>query len=266
MVAAVTLAASRGAAQENPADDPRVQQPSASAQARSAQTVQAAESARKEQSEETERTANRAAMQLDEGALALERGDLITAVDRLVAVRQACRNGRLGRHALLLLGAVKLDPRNPFRNSTLAAEFLSHYLKLPESFPWTRPLAASLYALAIEMGGDGPLDSPSSPGSDLRARALRFSDPPIAEPAECNTLLRQAVDVPGYALPELDFPTVPEQIRRLERDRARLRGDVTRLEAERTRLRKELGETERLRSELARQNEEIQRLRAMTRP
>ena len=215
--------------------------------------------------------ADRAAMRLDQGALALERGDVMTATDRLLSVRQTCRNGRLGRHALLLLGALKLDPRNPFRNPSLAADFLVEVLELPEAFPWTRPLAASLYTLALEMGGDAPLNSPSDPRSDLRARALRFSTRPIDEPADCNTPARQTIEVSGaVALPELDFPTVPDQLQQLQAESERLREEVSRLRAERSHLRRELsrdrGALTRLREESTRKDEEIARLRTMISP
>lgn len=115
---------------------------------------------------------------LDAGALAIRQAEFEVARERLVEVRLACRDARLGRQALLLLSAVELDPRNPSGDPDRGAAFAAHYLARPETFPWTRPMAAQLYLQAVRLGGD-----PASGSADplLESRAIGGDAPESCE-------------------------------------------------------------------------------------
>lgn len=170
----------------------------------------------------------RGAPLLDEGAAALHRADFDTARERLDGIRQECGHALAGRHALLLLGTLALDPRNAERDPDRAALLAARYLRRPETFPWTRPLAESLYLLALEMGADEP-------------SAESLAEPDISAPAHvqpsCDEVDRQTVQAAAGELPDLVRPSVPSRLRDLERQRAALRREVAQLESELDRVR-----------------------------
>lgn len=147
------------------------------------------------------------AARLGEGAVALARGDFGAARQRLIETREACGNALLGRQALLLLGALELDPRNPDRDPRRSAELTARYLRLPETFPWTRPLAGSLYLLAREMGGKEPS------AESLLAPEIRVSE---RVETTCEEADRETVQAAAGELPALARPSVPSRLRELE--------------------------------------------------
>lgn len=93
------------------------------------------------------------------------------AVLRMLASR--CENGEDGRRALLLLSSLQLDPRNEAGVPDSAALMAARYLSLPDATPAERPVAESLYVLALELGADPGLRPTSEPGAG--APASRFS-------------------------------------------------------------------------------------------
>ncbi len=115
---------------------------------------------------------------LDAGALALREAEFEAARERLVSVRRLCGEARLGRQALLLLSALELDPRNPGGDPGLAAAYAAHYLALPETFPWTRPVAEQLYLQALSLGGD--------PAAESAAPLLKGARPGKSVPEACD--------------------------------------------------------------------------------
>ncbi|HUP02163.1 MAG TPA: hypothetical protein VM737_11695 [Gemmatimonadota bacterium] len=182
-----------------------------------------------------------AAPRLDEGAVALARADFPAAKERLTQTRQTCGNALLGRQALLLLGALELDPRNPDRDPDRSAELTGRYLRLPETFPWTRPLAEALYLLALDLGAAIPEDEGrTDPDGPFPAAGL---------PPACEVGDRQVVQAATAELPTLTGASVPNQLRALERQRAAQRRELAALEAE-----------------VARLETELQRVRATVRP
>lgn len=110
--------------------------------------------------------------------LARDRHVEADAALRRVAAR--CENGEEGRHALLLLTTLWLDPANPAAEADSAAVFAARVLALPDSPPEERYVAEGLYLLALEMGADPYLRpaSTQTPG----APALRFSDCDVPAP------------------------------------------------------------------------------------
>jgi hypothetical protein len=167
-----------------------------------------------------------AAARLDDGALALTQGDFEAAHERLLEARETCGDALLGRQALLLLGALELDPRNPRRSPDQGAEHTARYLSYPETFPWTRPLAESLYLLALELGASKP--------ETTDARGLAAAE--RAAP-DCEVADRYAVQAAAVELPTLNQPSVQTRLRALERKRAELERRLAELQGELERVR-----------------------------
>ena len=166
-----------------------------------------------------------AAARLDDGALALTQGDFEAAHERLLEARETCGDALLGRQALLLLGALELDPRNPRRSPDQGAEHTARYLSYPETFPWTRPLAESLYLLALELGA-------SKPETDVRGLAAAERAAP-----DCEVADRYSVQAAAVELPTLNQPSVQTRVRALERKRAELERHLAELQGELERVR-----------------------------
>lgn len=198
-------------------------------------------------------------MRLDVAARAIHDGEFEAAEEALIRVRETCGDEPLGHQALILLGAMTLDPRNPVRNPDLAATVLARAMRLPEAFPWTRPLSESLYLLALELGASVPdpwAMADALPDSSVTARvlpALHLDEESAArcQPGERNTT--QAV-VPG--LPDLIAPNVPERLQEVADESATLRRQLAA-------ARRELATR---RQELAAQRKELDRVRATVRP
>ena len=180
---------------------------------------------------------------LDEGAVALARADFATARERLAETRRTCGNALLGRQALLLLGALELDPRNPARDPDRSAALTARYLRLPETFPWTRPLAETLYLMALDLGAAVPEDEGRT-DPDGPIPGPRAGSSPACEGGD-----RQAVQAVTAELPALTGASVPTRMRALERQRATARREMASLQAE-----------------IARLQSELQRVRATVRP
>lgn len=176
---------------------------------------------------------------LDAGALALRRGEFDRAGEALAEVRRTCGEARLGRQALLLIAALEMDPRNPSGDPDRAAALAGHWLTRPETFPWTRPVAETLYMQALRAGG-GPYAEPAAAPAGVREllEMVRTAD---GAGKTCDALEWKVLS--GGGLPELDRRRPGGSAGgtgRLRDDNARLREKVARLEAELERIRETL--------------------------
>lgn len=105
-------------------------------------------------------------------ATLLEAGRYEAAAAALREVASRCESGERGRHALLLLAALDLDPRNAEAEPDSAALMAARFLYLPGLPVAERPLGETLYVLALDRGGDPDLRPTEGEGG----LAERFSD------------------------------------------------------------------------------------------
>jgi hypothetical protein len=150
---------------------------------------------------------NSAAPVLQRAERALTRGNHSEAIAELLLVAGRGPATEVERHALLTAAAVALDPSNASRQLDLGASLAARYLATaPTSDVNGRPLAQSLYLIALELGAERSM----SPACGA-ARGVRGD---TAAPA---------------TLPTMDTPSVPERIRLLERELTRLREELLRI-------------------------------------
>jgi hypothetical protein len=135
---------------------------------------------------------------------ALQRGQQSEAIAELLLVAGRCPSTPVERHALLTAAAVALDPSNHDRQLDLGASLAARYIATaPATDATGRPLAQSLYLLALELGAE-----PSPPTG-------------------CGGLMSDSAAV--AALPHMGAPSVPERIKSLERELTRLREELLRI-------------------------------------
>lgn len=91
---------------------------------------------------------------LERAVSLVELGAFAEAEARLRALASRCESGEEGRQALLLLSALQLDPRNLAATPDSAALLAARYLYLVDLDPVERPVAESLYLLALDLGAD----------------------------------------------------------------------------------------------------------------
>ena len=175
---------------------------------------------------------------LDTGALALRRGEFDGARQALVEVRRTCGEARLGRQALLLLAALEADPRNPSADPARAAALAGHWLTRPETFPWTRPIAETIYLQALRAGGK-PYATPETAPADVQD-LLEMERPADGSAETCDVLDWEVVG--AGVPPELNGRPRPASpaAQDLREDNGRLRERVAELEAELERIRETL--------------------------
>jgi hypothetical protein len=136
---------------------------------------------------------------------ALERGQHSQAIAELLLVAGRCPATALERRALLTAAAVALDPSNDARQLDLGASLAAKYLATPPApDDAARPMAQSLYLLALELGAD-----PSPPTG---CSGGQYAD-----------------SVAVAALPRSPSPSVPDRIKVLERELTRLREELLRI-------------------------------------
>lgn len=141
---------------------------------------------------------------VERAARALERGHPGEAIAELLLVAGKCPVTAGERHALLTAAAIALDPSNDSRQLDLGASLAARYLAtVPTTDAAGRPLAQSLYLLAIELGAE-----PSPPTG-------------------CGNLVTDSAAVAG--LPHMGAPSVPDRIKSLEREVTRLREELLRI-------------------------------------
>ena len=108
----------------------------------------------------------------------LEAGRYEAASVALREVASRCESGDRGRHALLLLAALDLDPRNEAAEPDSAALMAARYLSLPDLPVEEKPLGRTLYVLALDRGGDpGLRPSPTPDPAGLAARFANCDEP-----------------------------------------------------------------------------------------
>jgi hypothetical protein len=173
----------------------------------------------------------------------MERGSFNDAEGTLRQAASSCTNGETGRRALIMLAALRLDPRNPAQSADSAALMAIRYLALPDGNPADRPLAISLYALALDHGAN-PLIRPTFPGPP-GSIAPRFADcgaPPPSNAPELPGLTSGGKADAMHAV-STERDSLAAQVGRLTETNRTLEKKVQELEAELQRVRRLLGGT-----------------------
>lgn len=86
------------------------------------------------------------------GMTALQAGDYANANLQLGWVAEHLPDEEIGKRALLMVSALEMDPRNPNRRIALGSELAAAYLRQVEIPTWTKPLAQTMYLIALELG------------------------------------------------------------------------------------------------------------------
>lgn len=197
----------------------------------------------------------------DDAVARYDYGDLAGTMRELAWIRRSCAGHALGRQATLTLAALRLDARNPDSQADSAAALAAAYLQSAGLDDWKRPIAATLYLTALDLGA-GTQDTPSSPAPDsvgLRTStpAARVSAPPSTAPVRnCGPVepLPNATGVPN--LPVLPGAPVVARLQALRLDRGQLAATVDSL---RTAL-------DSARQELVAKEKELERIRKTLKP
>jgi hypothetical protein len=146
---------------------------------------------------------SRGEQRFEEALAALGRGDYRSAHEGFTWVAQNERDDDHGQHALLILAALELDPRNPERRIAQGADVAASYLGVPDKEEnWTVPVAQTLYLLGLELGA----------AEERVEKAEREAERAAAR------------------LPSLPGPSVAARIRALDQERERLSKRVSDLE------------------------------------
>lgn len=125
---------------------------------------------------------------LERGLGALERGEFEDAVTDFLWVVEREGGSRRGREALLLAMAADLDPRNKSRRLDEGAALAARYLALAPPDDPARPVVLATYLLALELGAPEP--------SGARAAGLpQTGAPPVS--AKIVALERQVAKLQG---------------------------------------------------------------------
>lgn len=182
--------------------------------------------------------------QLDRAAIALRDGRYAMGWTELSWLAEHCADQTAGRRATLELAAAAIDPRNPYRSPTRAANAAARYLRLQETEPALEPVAQTLYLVALEMGG-----RPDHAATRVREASARL-DPAgpaataAADPARADSSADACGRMPvrlldAVALPALHAPTFPERIERLAAERDSLQHRLDLVVVERDSLRQQ---------------------------
>jgi hypothetical protein len=177
--------------------------------------------------------------------------------DRLLrAIASVCENGENGKHALMLLSALSLDPRNQAANPDSAALLAARYLFLPDVDPAERLVAESIYALALDFGANPNLRPARTSGPGRFA--LRFSD--------CGSAPASLAD-PLTPLPLLGRESRAAALHALLAERDSLLTRISQSEQESQRLGRRAKDLEeellRVQAELQTAQAELQRIRRL---
>ncbi|HEX7118474.1 MAG TPA: hypothetical protein VF212_06780 [Longimicrobiales bacterium] len=190
---------------------------------------------------------------LAEGLAALERGDYRGAYEPLNWVYTHYANEAVGQQALLALVAAELDPRNPSRRLGVGSELAGRYLRLPAIARWTKPVAETLYLLALELGAAEERVAEAeeeAAAAEERAREARAEarearaeaerEREEAHQARAEAAQARAQAAPPRELPRLPGPPVTERMRELEQAGADATARVAQLEQQLAECRQEL--------------------------
>ncbi len=180
-------------------------------------------------------SANAPALRLGQALIELDSGQYAPATQELQALAQAYPQHVVGRQALLLTAAAELDPRNPSVQLDSAAGLLTQYLAGADTSDWTRPVARTLYLLALQVGATAQ-QAQQAEEDAARARA---------EASRARA-----------ALPRLPGPSLSARITDLEQQRDRLTARVKELETGSAQLQRALADSA----------QELKRIRRTLRP
>ena len=137
----------------------------------------------------------------DRARLALAAGNHSGAIAELLLIAGRCPVTAAERDALLTAAALALDPSNASRQLDLGASLAARYLATaPRGDGTGRPLARAFYLIAIELGAE-----------------------PVTAPGCVST------DSAAVVLPHTGSASMPDRIRVLERELARLREEMVRI-------------------------------------
>ncbi len=165
-------------------------------------------------------------LRLGQAVVALDSGQYAAAVQALRGLAESYPQHAVGREALLLAAAAQLDPRNAQGQLDQGAALLTQYLAEADTSDWTRPVAGTLYLLALQVGAA----QQQAEAEAARARA--------------------------EAVPRLPGPSLSARLLDLQQQRDRLAGRVKELEAGTAQLQKQLADTV----------QELKRIRRTLRP
>ncbi len=182
--------------------------------------------------------ANAPALRLGHALVELDSGQYAPATEELQTLAQSYPQHVVGRQALLLTAAAELDPRNPGRQPDTAAGLLTQYLADADTSDWTRPVARTLYLLALQVGATAEQAQQAQQAEADAARAR-------AEATRARA-----------ALPRLPGPSLSARLSDLEQQRDRLAARVKDLEAGSAQLQRALADSA----------QELKRIRRTLRP
>lgn len=164
-------------------------------------------------------TANAPALQLSEALAALDSGQYAPAIQQLQELAQTYPQHVVGREAQLLTAAAQLDPRNPQAQLDQGAGLLTQYLAGADTADWTRPVARTLYLLALQVGA-------------------------LAEQAAADSArLRAEASHARSSLPRLPGPPLSARVSDLEHEHDRLAARIKELEAGSAQLQRALADS-----------------------
>lgn len=198
---------------------------------------------------------------LDRGLAALHRDDYRGGLRDLAWVYERCYPRTAGQEALLVMAAVELDPRNPYRRLDVGSELAARFLERPGPWSWARPVAEALYLVGSELRGSAD-DSSEQPAPGM-VRPASAAVPPAGPPAglapaasDCGALPPDA-DARTIALvPTLPVPPVADYLDRVRRDQRAL---ITRADSLESHLQS-------LQAQLAAKEQELERIRQTLKP
>ncbi len=179
--------------------------------------------------------ANAPALRLGQALVELDSGQFAPATQELQALAQAYPQHVVGRQALLLTAAAELDPRNPGAQVDTAAGLLTQYLAGADTSDWTRPVARTLYLLALQEGANAQqVEQAEADAARARVEAGRAR----------------------AALPRLPGPSLSARLSDLGQQRDHLAARVKELEAGSAQLQRALADSA----------QELKRIRRTLRP
>jgi hypothetical protein len=191
-----------------------------------------------------------AQVRLDDAVTRYNYGDLTGATRELAWVSRQCDGHALGQQASLTLAALRLDSRNPDRELDSTAKLARAFLHSTDPNDWRRPIAATLYLTALELGA-------STQDTAARVARRRASAPPASAPVtDCGPV--QALPN-GAAVPTLPVLSGEPLIARLGAVRADRDQLATKVDSLRTAL-------DSARQELVARQKELERIRKTLKP
>jgi len=187
----------------------------------------------------------------DDAVARYQRGDLAGAARQLAWVDRNCDGHDLGLQATLALAALRLDGRNPGRGVDDAARLADRFLRTAPTDDWRRPVAATLYLVARDLGA-ATRDSAGPPDDSAAA--------PAGGTAErvhgCGSLRPLPNDTAAPTLPVLPGEPLIARLRTVRAERDRLSAAADSLETA----------LDSVRLELAAKDKELERIRKTLKP